>query len=245
MLGEGYVTARTWPEKNYCALDVHLWGSFHKLDLAKKEILNAVGGKPENSSAFRIVAAGMFGVESWKDDDARKGPKLTQQCEDAATPAMVDVPSSKVVSIALEESMEHLLTKDRLSVAVLCGAQGEECESASVLTTNDSADTDSTCPVRFITTQPTQALGMMNSEFTNRLAGKFAAFVRQQAGDDVRQQIKLVLERVTQRPVRESEIVEGESLIQSWIDHEDASPEQALEYFCLMALNLNEFVYVD
>ena len=85
----------------------------------------------------------------------------------------------------------------------------------------------------------------MNSEFTNRLAGKFAAFVRQQAGDDVRQQIKLVLERVTQRPVRESEIVEGESLIQSWIDHEDASPEQALEYFCLMAINLNEFAYID
>ena len=32
-----------------------------------------------------------------------------------------------------------------------------------ILADFDLADTDTTCPVRFVTTQPTQALGMMNS----------------------------------------------------------------------------------
>ena len=141
MLGEGYIVARTWPQKNYCALDIHLWGSFHKLELAKQSVLQALGAKPENTSAFRIVAAGMFGVESWKDDDARKGPKLTQKCDDTDAPVNADISSlTSVVSIALEESMEHLSTKDRISVAILCGAKEGECESVPILAKHDSIE---------------------------------------------------------------------------------------------------------
>lgn len=114
-----------------------------------------------------------------------------------------------------------------------------------ILTTNDSADTDNPCPVRFITTQPTQSLGMMNSEFTNRQAKKFAEMIRREYEDDPRQQVRHVLERVTQRPAADEEIERGMKLMQSWMDGEGASKELALEYFCLMALNLNEFVYVD
>jgi hypothetical protein len=114
-----------------------------------------------------------------------------------------------------------------------------------ILTTNDSADTDNPCPVRFITTQPTQALGMMNSDFTNRQAKKFADVIRKDVGDDQHQQVLRVLERVTQRPATEAEIARGKTLMKSWIEEEGVSPEQALEYFCLLALNLNEFVYID
>lgn len=114
-----------------------------------------------------------------------------------------------------------------------------------ILTTNDSADTDNPCPVRFITTQPTQSLGMLNSEFTNLQAKKFAKMIRMKYGDDPREQVSRVLERVTQRPATETEIERGIKLMASWIDEENATPQQALEYFCLMAINLNEFVYVD
>ena len=114
-----------------------------------------------------------------------------------------------------------------------------------ILTTNDSADTDNPCPVRFITTQPTQALGMMNSDFTNRQAKNFADVIREDVGDDQHQQVLRVLERVTQRPATEAEIARGKTLMKSWIEEEGVSPEQALEYFCLLALNLNEFVYID
>ncbi|MFT7634030.1 MAG: hypothetical protein ACI87E_005089, partial [Mariniblastus sp.] len=114
-----------------------------------------------------------------------------------------------------------------------------------ILTTNDSADTDSTCPVRFITTQPTQALGMLNSEFTNRQARHFAAEIKQQHPTDPREQIKAILERVTQRSTTPAEIDRGSKLIQSWIEQENTSADQALELFCLLAINLNEFAYVD
>ena len=112
-----------------------------------------------------------------------------------------------------------------------------------ILSTNDSADTDNTCPVRFITTQPTQALGLMNSDFTNQEAKLFAAEVRKN-GKDTKTNIATVLSRVTQRTANEKEIERGLNLIQTLIDQEDASPETAFEMFCLMALNLNEFVYL-
>ncbi len=114
-----------------------------------------------------------------------------------------------------------------------------------ILTTNDSADTDSSCPVRFITTQPTQALGMMNSEFTNQQAKEFASAIEEQFPGRRDEQVRSIIERVTQRRTTEEEVERGTKLMQSWIDQDDTSPEQALEYFCLMALNLNEFAYVD
>jgi len=114
-----------------------------------------------------------------------------------------------------------------------------------ILSTNDSADTDNPCPVRFITTQPTQSLGMLNSEFTNRQARKFAEQIEKEHPGNRKLQVEGILGRVTQRPATEAEVVRGMKLIQSWIDEENASPKQALEYFCLMALNLNEFVYLD
>ncbi|MCP4778292.1 MAG: DUF1553 domain-containing protein, partial [Planctomycetaceae bacterium] len=114
-----------------------------------------------------------------------------------------------------------------------------------ILTTNDSAPTDSTCPVRFITTQPTQALGMMNSDFTNQQAAKFAAAIEKEFPGKREAQVESILQKVTQRPPTEKEIQQGVDLIQSWIDHEDTSPQQALQYYCLLAINLNEFAYID
>ncbi|MEM9940142.1 MAG: DUF1553 domain-containing protein [Planctomycetota bacterium] len=116
--------------------------------------------------------------------------------------------------------------------------------SLPILSTNDSADTDNTCPVRFITTQPTQALGMMNSRFTNDQAKILADEISQQHST-LEDKIATALHRVTQRPPKKDEIEVGLNLIQTLIDQEDATPESAFEVFCLMALNLNEFVYVD
>ncbi|MEX2286817.1 MAG: PSD1 and planctomycete cytochrome C domain-containing protein, partial [Planctomycetaceae bacterium] len=46
-----------------------------------------------------------------------------------------------------------------------------------ILESFDAADPDATCPVRFSTTQPTQALGLLNSEFANEEARTFASSV--------------------------------------------------------------------
>jgi Protein of unknown function (DUF1553) len=43
-----------------------------------------------------------------------------------------------------------------------------------ILINHDQADTDNSCPVRYTTTVPTQALGMLNGDFTNEQADLLA-----------------------------------------------------------------------
>jgi mono/diheme cytochrome c family protein len=114
-----------------------------------------------------------------------------------------------------------------------------------VLANYDSADSDFSCPVRFVTTQPTQALSMLNSEFSLEQAEKLAELVRTARPEDLAGQVELALSRVTQRPVRAEEVARGVKLIERWIAQEQVEPRMALRNFCLLALNLNEFVYLD
>ena len=109
----------------------------------------------------------------------------------------------------------------------------------------DSADTDASCPARFATTQPTQALAMLNSEFLNEQAKIFADDIRRHAGDNVAEQIRLALRRVTQREPTDVEVNRGLELLEKLRTAHGLSSEAALKNFCLMALNLNEFMYLD
>ncbi|EMI46878.1 PSD1 and planctomycete cytochrome C domain-containing protein [Rhodopirellula sp. SWK7] len=113
-----------------------------------------------------------------------------------------------------------------------------------ILSTNDSADTDNTCPVRFITTQPTQALGMMNSDFTNGQAHALARSVTSEH-TELRDRVAEVIARVTQRTANEVEIDRAVSMCELLVTEESMTAEESFEAFCLLALNLNEFVYVD
>ena len=108
----------------------------------------------------------------------------------------------------------------------------------------DFADVDSTCPVRFVTTQPTQALGMLNSEFANRQASVFSAYLQKEAGAKVDDQVALALTRVYQRRPSLREIQRGMALIES-LNKDGIGNDVALKYFCLVAYNLNEFLYLD
>ena len=108
----------------------------------------------------------------------------------------------------------------------------------------DFADVDSTCPVRFVTTQPTQALSLLNSEFMNRQAAVFAEFLKKEAGADSAKQVNLGLTRVAQRRPSQAEIERGVGLIESL--KQDGVPDDiALKYYCLALFNLNEFLYLD
>jgi len=114
-----------------------------------------------------------------------------------------------------------------------------------ILVAFDAADPDSTCPVRFSTTQPTQALGMLNSDFIHREATVFAEHLEQTAGNTPREQVETALWRVFQRPPTKQEIERGLRLIQSLKTDHNLSDRAALKMFCLVALNLNEFLFVD
>ena len=108
----------------------------------------------------------------------------------------------------------------------------------------DVADTDTTCPVRFNTTQPTQALHLLNSEFTNDEAEEFAKIIKDQFGT-TEDQVREILTRVTQRDPTSAEVSQGLELIEQWQTQDGLSDDQALKYFCLVAFNLNEFIFVD
>ncbi|MDG2186150.1 MAG: DUF1553 domain-containing protein, partial [Mariniblastus sp.] len=110
----------------------------------------------------------------------------------------------------------------------------------------DVADTDSSCPVRFNTVQPTQALGMLNSQFVNDEAGKFAKQVAEQVPDDLPGQVRLILSRVLQRDPTPQETKQGVDFVESVDSDEVEDPVLGpLKLFCVIALNLNEFMYLD
>ncbi len=109
----------------------------------------------------------------------------------------------------------------------------------------DFPDTDVTCEARFITIQPAQALAMINGEFLNDQADTFADRLRREAGDDVSAQVSRGLQLVTTREPDEQDIADGLQLIEELKTEHGLSEENALKYFCLYALNLNEFLFVD
>ncbi len=108
----------------------------------------------------------------------------------------------------------------------------------------DLADTDTSCPVRFVTTLPTQALTMLNSDLLNQQAAILRDRVVAER-DVLEKQLARGLELVTQRPARD---VEVEALCRLHADlgaEHGCDTAEALRLCCLTLLNLNEFVYVD
>jgi hypothetical protein len=114
-----------------------------------------------------------------------------------------------------------------------------------LLINHDMADTDSTCPVRFNTTVPTQALNMLNGKFMNDSAKSFADRLRTEAGKEPNKQVQHALKLVFSRSPQKDEISAGVEMIKNMKNKFSLSEEEALDRFALLALNLNEFVYLD
>ncbi len=113
-----------------------------------------------------------------------------------------------------------------------------------ILASFDAADTDFTCPVRFATTQPTQALGLINGNFVHQIAQWMTEEILL-VPKSAREFVSAALFRTTQRVASKDEVDRGVKLIESLQQQHGRSFEQACEIFCLTALNLNEFIYLD
>lgn len=108
----------------------------------------------------------------------------------------------------------------------------------------DVAETDRPTPVRFATTQPTQALHMLNGAFLNRQAALLAERLHREAGTDTDKCVTLCLRLCMGRLPRPEEVHRGAELVHS-LQHDGLAADKALADFCLVALNLNEFIYLD
>ena len=114
-----------------------------------------------------------------------------------------------------------------------------------ILDAFDLAEPDRTTPVRFSSTQPTQALSFLNGDFMNQQAKIFANRLKKEAGSDVNSQVRLGLYLATARQPTDAEVRRGVGLIEALQKEDRLSADAALQAFCLVVLNLNEFVYLD
>lgn len=114
-----------------------------------------------------------------------------------------------------------------------------------ILATYDQADTDSSCAVRYVTTVPTQSLGMLNGEFIHEQARAMAERLEKEAPNDVQAQVRRAIELTTQRKPPIDEVGRDVAFLQKAMLEEKLSAADALKLYCLLALNTNEFFYID
>ena len=114
-----------------------------------------------------------------------------------------------------------------------------------LLTVFDLADPDNPCPERYSTTQPTQSLTMLNGAFANQRAEAFAERISAAHPMNDEARLRMAIELATSRPATREEIVSAKELITDLTNQEGMNQKMALTQFCLIALNLNEFLHVD
>ncbi|HEX8913012.1 MAG TPA: PSD1 and planctomycete cytochrome C domain-containing protein [Humisphaera sp.] len=116
----------------------------------------------------------------------------------------------------------------------------------------DAPQASQTCGLRQQSTVPTQALVLMNDEFTNEQAGHFAGRVRREAGDDPAKQAERALRLALGRTPMAERVAEATAFVAAQrAAHAvtgkaaDEAAKAALADLCHVLVNCNEFVYVD
>jgi len=113
-----------------------------------------------------------------------------------------------------------------------------------ILAIFDAPVPDSSCAVRFTSTQPTQALSMLNGGFANVMAKLFARRVSKNA-ESAKARVELALRLVLRRSPSVAEVERGLRFLADSQSKFQLDADAALRSFCLLAMNLNEFLYVD
>ncbi|HMO84813.1 MAG TPA: DUF1553 domain-containing protein, partial [Lacipirellulaceae bacterium] len=114
-----------------------------------------------------------------------------------------------------------------------------------LLTAFDFPDVDLSCEGRFVTTQPGQALALLNGEFFHEQARHLAERVRTEVPEEWPAQAARAVELALLRPADVEETAAAVALAERLELQHGQSPEDALRWWCLAVLNLNEFVYLD
>ena len=109
----------------------------------------------------------------------------------------------------------------------------------------DLADTDNSCPVRFTTTVPTQALAMMNSEFIHEKATALAKRLEREHPGDLQAQVKRAFELVVSRRPDDGEVIRSLAFINKLKIDSKLAPDLALQRFAVAVFSFNEIFYVD
>ncbi len=109
----------------------------------------------------------------------------------------------------------------------------------------DQPDPDSSCPVRYVTTVPTQSLGLLNGEFANEQADAFAKRLQKESPNDLSAQVTRAIRLTTGRVPLADEVQSDVAFVTQLKEKHNLSDAKALAQYCLLCLNANEFVYLD
>ena len=106
----------------------------------------------------------------------------------------------------------------------------------------DLPDQNVTCPKRYVSTVPTQALTLLNNEFVVKHAGLLAQRIHREAGENATAQIERGYEiALARKPADEERRLALEFLER---ETKSAGADAALAGLAHVLLNLNEFVYI-
>jgi hypothetical protein len=108
----------------------------------------------------------------------------------------------------------------------------------------DLADSDLTCPSRFATTQPSQALALLNGRWAHEMAEHFAARLREFAPDQLEQQVRRALVLTTAQTPTDEEVREDLDFLHSLAESLNGDRDRALQLYALLLWNTNAFLYV-
>lgn len=114
-----------------------------------------------------------------------------------------------------------------------------------LLSAFDFPDMDSSCEARFITTQPAQALTLLNGKFAHDRAEKLAERVTKESGPNLHERAARAFYHVLGRQATDDEFADAAALLELLQKKHGQSPDGALRYWCLTLFNTNEFVYLD
>lgn len=114
-----------------------------------------------------------------------------------------------------------------------------------MLSAFDFPDADNSCEARFLTIQPGQALGLLNSGWMQEQAAALHQRVEREVGNGLRLQAARALELVTSRRPSDHDITELVELVDRLKRKQNFSETQARRAMCLAALNINQFMYID
>lgn len=142
---EGYVDAHYYPGKSYVGFEIVLWSKIAKNSDVRDAILEQLE-VTSNFSNFRVIHGGMLGAKNWKEDVEAVGPvnKNLRQCDPEVKAAEPQIGSSPIpadtFNSAVAASLMLLPKKMDKVVAVICGSESNECETAKSLVMNPKVD---------------------------------------------------------------------------------------------------------
>jgi len=137
---QGTIVLRIYPDYQYCAVDIHIWSSFESQETVQSLVLQTF--QAESHQSYRVVAGGIFGLDSWKEDAATIGPKLPSHCHDRPkenTSTKTETkkgkkPKEDPTKLILKETLRTIVSIDKEElITVWCGKKKDNCALVKVL----------------------------------------------------------------------------------------------------------------